>query len=894
MGWFRKILNIFTVEVEDTIEPQENTSIEKNQNEPYRTMETRMKYQYPKGNFRFPAIPDEKRTRNSNRSISKREEPVKQKVKQPIELEKERVYIQKSARKIEPKNRQPFRPTEIPSPVYGFSRPKQAKKEEEICEYELTSMNDLQLKKMEGIRKEIEQQRVPVQQNEEEQLRVPVQQTEEIQQRVPVQQNEEEQLRVPVQQTEEIQQRVPVQQNEEEQPRVPVQQTEEIQQRVPVQQNEEEQLRVPVLQTEEEMQKIPIQKTEEENEAFPTLMFNEAELQEVPSMNVEQETQEIQPLMKAEENNPTFQSEEKFIQEISETVDEIAVGVEKDFQIDRKPLSQNSPSNDGDLGFEEGAAMIEADEASDTVEKPNRSHIPFNVLMLKQDRQKLEKKFKKETSVKIEPESVLTINQENDLDMEPIQSYMFPSFQLLIPPVEKSLDHDWIQEQSTILNETLLNFNVRARVVNVSQGPSVTRFEIQPEPGVKVNKITNLSDDIKLSLAARDIRIEAPIPGKHAIGIEIPNVSSRPVMISEIISSEVFKESDSPLTAAMGLDISGNPIITDLRKMPHGLIAGATGSGKSVCINSILVSLLYKAKPSELKLLLIDPKMVELAPYNHIPHLVSPVITDVKAATAALKWAVEEMERRYELFAHTGVRDIKKYNEVAEQNRQFNQKLPYIVIVIDELADLMMMSPADVEEAICRIAQKARACGIHLIIATQRPSVDVITGLIKANVPTRIAFSVSSQVDSRTIIDVSGAEKLLGRGDMLFLENGSSKPARIQGTFVTDDEIDRIVAHVRNEEKPNYLFEQDELLKKAQIEDEEDEIFFEACEFVIEQGGASTSLLQRNFRIGYNRAARLIEMMEQQGIISEAKGSKPRDVLISRDDLEVAYGNQMK
>ena len=932
LGWFRKILNIFTVEVEDTIEPQENTLIEKKQNEPYRTMETRMKYQYPKGNFRFPAIPDEKRTRNSNRSISKREEPVKQKVKQPIELEKERVYIQKSARKIEPKNRQLFRPTEIPSPVYGFSRPKQAKKEEEICEYELTSMNDLQLKKMEGIRKEIEQPREAVQQMAEEQPRVRVQQMKEMQQRVPVQQAveeqpreavqqmaeeqpkvrvqqtaEEQQLREAVQQTEEMQQREPVQQTEEMQQREAVQQTEEMQPREAVQQMAEvqqpreavqqmveEQPRIPVQQTEEEMRTLPIQKTKEENEAFPTLMFNEAELQEVPSMNVEQETQEIQPLMKAEENNPTFQSEEKFIQEFSETVDEIAVGVEKDFQIDRKPLSQNSPSNDGDLGFEEGAAMIEADEASDTVEKPNRSHIPFNVLMLKQDRQKLEKKFKKETSVKIEPESVLTINQENDLDMEPIQSYMFPSFQLLIPPVEKSLDHDWIQEQSTILNETLLNFNVRARVVNVSQGPSVTRFEIQPEPGVKVNKITNLSDDIKLSLAARDIRIEAPIPGKHAIGIEIPNVSSRPVMISEIISSEVFKESDSPLTAAMGLDISGNPIITDLRKMPHGLIAGATGSGKSVCINSILVSLLYKAKPSELKLLLIDPKMVELAPYNHIPHLVSPVITDVKAATAALKWAVEEMERRYELFAHTGVRDIKKYNEVAEQNRQFNQKLPYIVIVIDELADLMMMSPADVEEAICRIAQKARACGIHLIIATQRPSVDVITGLIKANVPTRIAFSVSSQVDSRTIIDVSGAEKLLGRGDMLFLENGSSKPARIQGTFVTDDEIDRIVAHVRNEEKPNYLFEQDELLKKAQIEDEEDEIFFEACEFVIEQGGASTSLLQRNFRIGYNRAARLIEMMEQQGIISEAKGSKPRDVLISRDDLEVAYGNQMK
>ena len=316
---------------------------------------------------------------------------------------------------------------------------------------------------------------------------------------------------------------------------------------------------------------------------------------------------------------------------------------------------------------------------------------------------------------------------------------------------------------------------------------------------MKVNKITNLSDDIKLSLAARDIRIEAPIPGKHTIGIEVPNKKSRPVFLSEIVNNPEFLRQESPLTAVLGLDISGKPIVTDLRKMPHGLIAGATGSGKSVCINTILVSLLYKARPEELKLLLIDPKMVELAPYNRIPHLVSPVITDVKAATAALKWAVEEMERRYELFAHTGVRDISRFNELAEKHKQYADKLPYIVIVIDELADLMMMSPADVEEAICRIAQKARACGIHLIIATQRPSVDVITGLIKANIPTRIAFSVSSQVDSRTIIDMSGAEKLLGRGDMLFLENGSSKPVRLQGTFVSDEEIDEVVAHVRKQ-----------------------------------------------------------------------------------------------
>jgi DNA segregation ATPase FtsK/SpoIIIE, S-DNA-T family len=471
-------------------------------------------------------------------------------------------------------------------------------------------------------------------------------------------------------------------------------------------------------------------------------------------------------------------------------------------------------------------------------------------------------------------------------DYQVIEEYEFPPLDLLSPPVFKEPDPQWLAEQEQMLNDTLKNFNVGAKVVNMTQGPSVTRFEVQPEPGVKVNKITNLSDDIKLSLAAKDIRIEAPIPGKHTIGIEVPNHSSRPVLLSEILQSGGFLDHESPLSVALGLDIAGNPIVTDLKKMPHGLIAGATGSGKSVCINTMLVSLLYKAHPDEVKLLLIDPKMVELAPYNQIPHLVSPVITDVKAATAALKWAVEEMERRYELFAHTGVRDINRFNELAVKHRRFSDKLPFIVIVIDELADLMMMAPADVEEAICRIAQKARACGIHLIIATQRPSVDVITGLIKANVPTRIAFSVSSQVDSRTIIDISGAEKLLGRGDMLFLENGSSKPFRLQGTFVTDNEIDDIVAFVREQRAPQYLFEQEELLRKAQVTEDEDELFYEACEFVVEQGGASTSSVQRRFKIGYNRAARLIEMMQQQGFISEGRGSKPRDVLISAADLE--------
>jgi S-DNA-T family DNA segregation ATPase FtsK/SpoIIIE len=435
------------------------------------------------------------------------------------------------------------------------------------------------------------------------------------------------------------------------------------------------------------------------------------------------------------------------------------------------------------------------------------------------------------------------------------------------------------------LNTTFENFHIGAKVVHVTQGPAVTRFEVQPDPGVKVNKITNLADDIKLNLAARDIRIEAPIPGKNAVGIEVPNKQSKPVFLREILRSPVFTANESPLTVALGLDISGKPIVTDLRKMPHGLIAGSTGSGKSVCINAILTSILYKALPHEVKLMLIDPKMVELAPYNEVPHLVSPVITDVKAATAALKWAVDEMERRYELFAHAGARDLTRYNILVQQETTPGEQLPYIVIVIDELADLMMVSPADVEEAICRIAQKARACGIHLLVATQRPSVDVITGLIKANIPTRVAFTVSSQVDSRTIIDISGAEKLLGRGDMLFLENGTSKPVRVQGVYVSDEEIERTVAHVRGEMKPSYLFHHEDLLAKVEQHQAEDELFFEACQFVLDQGGASTSSVQRRFRIGYNRAARLIEDMEIQGIISGARGTKPRDVLITEEEL---------
>ncbi|ODG90839.1 hypothetical protein BED47_10355 [Gottfriedia luciferensis] len=488
-----------------------------------------------------------------------------------------------------------------------------------------------------------------------------------------------------------------------------------------------------------------------------------------------------------------------------------------------------------------------------------------------------------ETDITIETKNeIVQTDEPQSLDEQPPVLYELPELDLLVePPIEQFNDGDWVEDQKQLLQETLHNFNVGARVIAATQGPTVTRFEVQPEPGVKVNKITNLQDDIKLSLAARDIRIEAPIPGRSAIGIEVPNKESKPVYLRELVSQDKFLQSESPLTVALGLDIGGDPVYADISKMPHGLIAGATGSGKSVCINSILVSILYKAKPHEVKLILIDPKMVELAPYNHIPHLISPVITDARAATAALKWACDEMDRRYDLFAHAGARDIKRFNDLAKKKGAYNDELPYLVIIIDELADLMMVSPGDVETYICRIAQKARACGIHLLVATQRPSVDVITGIIKSNIPTRIAFTVSSQVDSRTIIDIGGAEKLLGRGDMLFLDNGKSQAIRLQGVYVSDDEIEHVVEIVKDQQKPNYLFNQEELVAKADAQDVDDELFQEAVEFVIDQKGASVSMLQRRFRIGYNRAARLIDLMFDHGIVSNQNGSKPRDVLIT-------------
>jgi DNA segregation ATPase FtsK/SpoIIIE, S-DNA-T family len=794
--------------------------------EPSKNIDARITYQYPKGQFRFPLIPDEgiPPIRKETKIRTQRRQIEEKKTIEAVEVPQKKVRSHSKSEPLQKKRSSgPFRPTEIPSPIFGFKRP--AIEQTDVVEHELSHFSDS----------------IPFENQDE------------------------------------------------------------------------------VIKNSRELVNI----VENKNDL---LVIDEEKL-----TLLDKPENILEPEITLYENStePVFE-------------DQSIITAKEDVII----LQADEIEPEQDTSFKEELDE-EREQAESVPDQPRRSHLPFNVIMLKQDKEKWEQKRTKLEGMSLPPQlpmvedtekmnliidsqsievsenpplpqeskvlanteekvlisqtqlgesnvkselSDITILEENDAHSNS-NSYVLPMFDLLKPPVSESMDSEWVMTQEELLNQTLENFNVGASVVNVTQGPSVTRFEVQPEPGVKVNKVTNLTDDIKLSLAARDIRIEAPIPGKHTIGIEVPNLKSRPVLISEIIQSSVFLEATSPLTAVLGLDISGKPIVTDLKKMPHGLIAGATGSGKSVCINSILISLLYKASPEDLKLLLIDPKVVELAPYNHIPHLVSPVITDVKAATAALKWAVDEMERRYQLFAHTGVRDINRFNELAMEHKRYSEKLPFIVIVIDELADLMMMSPADVEEAICRIAQKARACGIHLIIATQRPSVDVITGLIKANVPTRIAFSVSSQVDSRTIIDISGAEKLLGRGDMLFLENGSSKPVRLQGTFVSDEEIDFVVAHIREQREPDYLFEQEELLKKAQVLEEEDELFYEACEFVVDQGGASTSSLQRRFKIGYNRAARLMDLMEQNGYISGANGSKPRDVLITETDLEAMQTN---
>ncbi|AVX31114.1 DNA translocase FtsK [Carboxydocella thermautotrophica] len=484
------------------------------------------------------------------------------------------------------------------------------------------------------------------------------------------------------------------------------------------------------------------------------------------------------------------------------------------------------------------------------------------------------------------PEPIITA--EIDTDSKRAESAALPDIELLRAPANSNftLSEDEINKNIALLEQTLDNFGVKAKVQQVSVGPTITRYEIQPAPGIKVSRIVNLADDIALSLAAAQVRIEAPIPGKAAVGIEVPNKTPAPVFLKEVIESPQFKNSPSPLTVALGKDIAGQPVVADLIKMPHLLVAGSTGSGKSVCINSLITSILYKSGAETVKFMLIDPKMVELSIYNGIPHLLAPVVTDPKKAAGALRWAVMEMEKRYTSFAEAKVKNIEGYNNWLQKQNQ--KPLPYIVVIIDELADLMMVAPADVEDAICRLAQMARAAGIHLVIATQRPSVDVITGLIKANVPSRIAFAVSSQIDSRTILDMAGAEKLLGRGDMLYYPIGANKPIRVQGAYIGEEEIELIVSHLKTLGAPIFNEEVINLPEDttAGPENIDDDLLPQAVRVVVEHGQASASLLQRRLRVGYARAARLVDLLEQIGVVGPHEGSKPRTVLLSKEQLD--------
>lgn len=515
-----------------------------------------------------------------------------------------------------------------------------------------------------------------------------------------------------------------------------------------------------------------------------------------------------------------------------------------------------------------------------------------NNQFIEQDNLFKQEEEKKEDKVKqvLQLEHTQTVEEDN---------YVFPSTKLLEKSKQKALKGGTkgLTETANKLQRTLYSFGVQAKVENVSVGPAITRYELKPAEGVRVNKIANLADDIALNLAAETIRIEAPIPGKQAVGIEVPNKEKEMVPLRDVIESDEFQNNDSKLSIGLGKDVAGSIVIGNIAKMPHVLIAGSTGSGKSVCINTIITSIIYNAKPSEVKLVMVDPKVVELSVYNGIPHLLIPVVTDPKKAAGALAWAVQEMDNRYNLFAEKGVRDLKGYNHSIENEQGIGQ-LPQIVIIIDELADLMMVAAKEVEDSICRLAQKARAAGMHLVIATQRPSVDVITGLIKANVPSRIAFAVSSQIDSRTILDQVGAEKLLGKGDMLFFPSGASKPTRVQGAFVSDEEVEKIVDFIKSNGTATYsedILETIENSHKSEKEkametsdgeeDNADEFLEEAIDKVVESGQASTAFIQRKFKVGYARAGRIIDQMEERGVISGYQGNKPREVLWTLEKL---------
>ncbi|MFD1349881.1 DNA translocase FtsK [Oceanobacillus caeni] len=828
--WKNKIKEMF-IESDEPIEKPHETKSGYNQ-EFQQDLKARVTYRYPKEKpFRFPVIPDEK-TENTNVKNSEEEKTYFKQNRNERKNDTNKHYRteqnspfhtetniysnppKSNNKKIYKKTDEPFKVSEVPSPIFGFQkRERKEEKTDDIPPY---------------IQQETDQKEKKY---EHESMSMEVYSEEETNQ-------DENNVADNILDTSSL-----------------------LEKKNDSQDNESKIINESLIELE-------LQDTDNSTEIENTSSDGEEEYVDKRIEDVEKEKDNVQ--------EPNVQ-ENEYKEEVAVTVEEKAEDVDKQA---------------------ESTDTSEASEVNPTKVKENEKStvIPFNVIMTPSDKRNLHRRkmeelksnFKeekpKETSInnhsvqpneKAKPVKTTPINHSNG------EKEIFIPNHLLNDRVERSDSDDvWVEEQQRLLEETLKHFNVRAKVVKATQGPSVTRFEVHPELGVKVSKIKNLSDDLKLNMAARDIRIEAPIPGKNTVGIEIPNQKSQMVGLQEIFETEAFKDSKSPLTVALGLSIEGEPKITDIQKMPHGLIAGATGSGKSVCINTMLVSLLYKASHEDVKILLIDPKMVELAPYNGIPHLVTPVITDVKAATQSLKWAVTEMEDRYERFVHEGVRNIEAYNKKIRQQNRIDEKMPFIVIVIDELADLMMTSPQDVEDSISRIAQKARACGIHLILATQRPSVDVITGLIKANIPTRIAFSVSSQVDSRTIIDVSGAEKLLGRGDMLFVENGAGKSVRLQGPFVSDEEIERITNYARSIAEPNYLFEPEDLLEQVHMDEEEDELLHEVIDFVLSQNSASTSMIQRRFKIGYNRAARLMDTLEYKGIISGQNGSKPREVLI--------------
>ncbi len=508
----------------------------------------------------------------------------------------------------------------------------------------------------------------------------------------------------------------------------------------------------------------------------------------------------------------------------------------------------------------------------------------------------LEANLFKQVQEKKEEKVKEVLNLEHTMVVED-ENYEFPPIEILSEGEKHMIKggKKAVTDTASKLQKTLYSFGVSAKVENVSVGPAITRYELKPAEGVRVSKIANLADDIALNLAAETIRIEAPIPGKQAVGIEVPNKENEVVHLREIIDTDEYRNHKSKLAFALGKDVAGQAVITDIAKMPHVLIAGATGSGKSVCINTLIASIIYKAKPSEVKLVMIDPKVVELSVYNGIPHLLIPVVTDPKKAAGALAWAVQEMENRYNTFAQKGVRDLKGYNAAIEAEGGLG-KLPQIVIIIDELADLMMVAAKDVEDSICRLAQKARAAGMHLVIATQRPSVDVITGIIKANIPSRISFAVSSQVDSRTILDMVGAEKLLGKGDMLFYPSGAPKPVRIQGAFISDSEVEKVVSFLKANGEVTYnedILEsiennnksEKELEAEQQEDDDADPLLMDAIDVVVETGQASTSFIQRRFKVGYARAGRIIDQMEERGVISGYQGSKPREVLLTKERL---------